>query len=63
MAANKATKTQPVAYRPGTAAVALGVSQRSVYRMIDRGTLRTMKIAGVRLIPAEDVLAIIAGAA
>lgn len=56
-------KVVPLAYRPGAAAVALGVSSRSVYRMIDRGHLRTTKIGGVRLIPAEDIQAIIAGAA
>ncbi|MFC3440750.1 helix-turn-helix domain-containing protein [Sphingobium rhizovicinum] len=56
-------KTMPLAYRPGAAAVALGVTSRTVYRMIDRGHLRTTKIGGVRLIPAEDIQAIIAGAA
>ena len=56
-------KTMPLAYRPGAAAVALGVTSRTVYRMIDRGHLRTTKIGGVRLIPAEDMQAIIAGAA
>lgn len=53
----------PLAYRPGAAAAALGVTPRTVYRMIDRGHLRTTKIGGVRLIPAEDIQAVISGAA
>ncbi len=52
----------PVSYRVDDAAHVLGISRRTIYRLIDGGRLRTTKVGRATLIPAADVLAIAAGA-
>lgn len=52
----------PVAYNIDDAAAALGLSRRSIYNLIDNGTLRKVKAGRRSLIPASDVLAIVEGA-
>lgn len=56
-------KPTPLAYRVNDAASALGISRRTVYRLIDSGKLRATKAGSITLIPAADVLAVVAGAA
>ena len=50
----------PVSYRVNDAANALGISRRTIYRLIDGGKLRSTKIGRATLIPAGDVHALIA---
>lgn len=52
----------PAVYRVSSAAAALGVSRRTIHRMIERGDMRSKLVGRCRFIPAEDINAIIAGA-
>lgn len=45
------------------AAIALGVCRRTIYRLIDGGTLRTTKVGRLTKIPAADIDAVVASAA
>lgn len=45
----------PVAYNINDAAAALGLSRRTIYNLIDAGTLRKVKAGRRSLIPASDV--------
>jgi excisionase family DNA binding protein len=53
-----AQMTERLAYRVDEAAKALGVSTKTIKRRIADGTLKSTKIAGVRLIDAESVKAL-----
>lgn len=53
----------PISYRINDAASALGISRRTVYRLIEGGTLRATKVGRATLIPAADVHAVVLGAA
>lgn len=55
--------TAPVAYGISDAAVALGLSRRSIYNLIDAGRIRKVKIGRRSLIPATDILALMPEAA
>lgn len=44
-----------LAYKPGEVATQLGVSTRSVYRLINRGELRRVRLAGRWMVLAEDL--------
>lgn len=56
-------KTAPLLLGVNDAANTLGVCRRTIYRMIDGGTLRTTKVGRLTKIPAADVHAVVAGAA
>lgn len=45
------------------AAIALGVCRRTIYRLIEGGTLRTTKVGRLTKIPAADVRAFVEAAA
>lgn len=45
--------TEKLAYRLADAASAIGVSKRTIERMIDNGKLEARQSNGIRLIPAE----------
>lgn len=53
----------PLCYSITDAAVALGLSQRSIYNLIDAGKLRRVKAGRRTLIPAADLHAIVEGVA
>jgi len=42
----------PLLYRPEEAAVQLGISRSKVYLLLRRGEIRSVKIDGLRRIPA-----------
>jgi excisionase family DNA binding protein len=44
-----------MAYRRRGAARALDISEDSLDRLINRGEIRTVKLAGARLIPASEI--------
>jgi excisionase family DNA binding protein len=49
-----------LAYRPGEAAVAIGISRRRIYDLMDDGSIPYRQVGGVRLISRatlEDFLA------
>jgi excisionase family DNA binding protein len=48
--------TAPLAYRIPEACRIVGLSRTSIYKMITAGTLRSRKVAGVRLILRDDLL-------
>jgi excisionase family DNA binding protein len=43
------------ALRPQEAAAALGVSVRTIHRWIAAGALRSARVGGARLIPAQEI--------
>lgn len=45
------------------AAALYGISRSTIYVLMARGTLRTVKIAGRRLVPRDAIEALIAGGA
>ncbi len=49
------TTSQPLTLRINDAAKALGIGRSSIYRLINQGKLRTVKIAGRTLVPATEV--------
>ena len=53
------TITQPLTLRINDAAKALGIGRSSIYRLINQGKLRTVKIAGRTLVPATEVRRIV----
>lgn len=52
-------QTEVLAYSVNDAAVALSLSKRTIYNLIEDGTLRTFKIGRRTLIPADDVRALV----
>jgi excisionase family DNA binding protein len=42
-----------LAYRVGEAAKVMSVSSATIYRLIAAGKLKTVKIGGIRLVPAR----------
>jgi excisionase family DNA binding protein len=51
------------AYRVNEAVAAYRLSRSTLYKLIAEGTLRTVKIAGRRLIPRDAIEALFEGAA
>jgi excisionase family DNA binding protein len=49
------------ALRVNEAAALYGISRSTIYVLMARGTLRTVKIAGRRLVPKDAIEALIAG--
>ena len=49
------TATVRDAYRPAEAAERLGVSRMTIYNLINRGVIRSVKIGSARLIPASEL--------
>jgi excisionase family DNA binding protein len=52
----------PLSYKIDDAAAALGVSQRTIYNLIDAGKLRRVKVGRRSLIPATDLRALVEAA-
>ena len=52
-------RTPRLAYSIKDAATALGISRSTLYRLINEGELRTLRIAGRRLIQAADIEAML----
>lgn len=50
-----------IAYSPGEVATMLGVSRRTVYNWMAAGKLRSVRVFGRRLIPAEEVQQLLGG--
>ncbi|WP_082457054.1 helix-turn-helix domain-containing protein [Sphingomonas sp. Leaf23] len=56
-------RTSPlISYRVNDAAHVLGISRRTIYRLIGSGKLRATKVGSATLIPADDVRALAGGA-
>jgi excisionase family DNA binding protein len=51
------------ALRVNEAAILYGISRSTIYKLMALGTLRTVKVAGRRLIPRDNLEAMIAGGA
>lgn len=51
----EATGSSPLAYRVNDAARASGISRSSLYELISSGALTSIKVAGRRLILADDL--------
>ena len=51
------------AYRVNEAVAAYRLSRSTLYKLMSEGTLRTVKVAGRRLIPRDAIETLIAGAA
>ena len=51
------------ALRVNDAAVIYGISRSTIYKLMALGTLRTVKVAGRRLIPRDNLEALIGGSA
>jgi excisionase family DNA binding protein len=51
------------ALRVNEAAILYGLSRSTIYKLMALGTLRTVKVAGRRLIPRDNLEALIAGGA
>lgn len=52
---------QTVSYRINDFGKVIGISRTSIYAMIKRGELQTIKIAGRTLIPASEVQRLLSG--
>ena len=52
-------RTKRLGYSPLEAAVALGVSRGYVYKLLASGELRSFTLGRRRIIPAEDVTALV----
>lgn len=50
-----------ISYRVAEAAHVSGLSRSTIYELIAAGKIRDIKVAGCRIIPAEDLLRLIAG--
>ena len=62
MPASVTTKdVEPLAYSVGNAATALDVCPRTIWNLIERKRLRTVKIGRRTLIPASEVRGLIEG--
>jgi excisionase family DNA binding protein len=46
---------EKLAYRISEASVAMGIGKTSIYELINRGELKTIKVAGRRLILKADI--------
>lgn len=51
----RADKAASLAYSLDRAAALIDVSRRSLYRLMDSGELRTVKLGGRRLVPAHEL--------
>lgn len=58
---NQRPAVAPLSYSISDAAHALGISQRSIYNLIERGKLRKVKAGRRSLIPAADLRRIVEG--
>jgi excisionase family DNA binding protein len=58
---NTGSAVAPLSYTIPAAAAALGISERSIYNLIDRGKLRKVKAGRRSLIPAVDLHAVVEG--
>lgn len=56
---NTSHMNTPIAMSPRDAATSIGVSRSTLYRLIDSGQLRTVKIGRRTLIPSSSLLALI----
>ena len=56
------SKGEKRAFHVKDAAAVYGWSRTTIYKMMKDGTLRTVKVAGRRLIPRDALEALIAGA-
>jgi excisionase family DNA binding protein len=52
-------KIERLAYTVKQAKDAIGLSRSKLYQMMKEGTLHSLKVAGRRLIPAEDLHALL----
>lgn len=57
---SRAMNEDRLAYSPADAAENLGVSQRTIWRLIGSGEIGTFKLGSRTLIPADDLRALIA---
>ena len=53
----QATEPQPLAVRATEAARMLGISERTLWSLANRGEVPTVKIGGVRLYPVDELRA------
>jgi excisionase family DNA binding protein len=53
------TIRDPLAYRVDEAAKMVSISQSTIYRWIATGKLKTVKIGGIRLVPARALQALV----
>ena len=60
---HKSPPVVPVGYSISDAAEAIGVSQRSIYNLVEAGKLRLTKIGRRSIIPAKDLHALVEGEA
>ncbi len=44
-----------LAYTPAEAAALLGITRKTIYKLMERGELRTTKIGSCRRVPADEV--------
>lgn len=54
-------KIVPMAFRVRDAAHALSISRSSIYNMINKGQLKSVKIAGRRLIKTSEIERLLTG--
>ncbi len=52
---------EPLGYRVNEAAKALGISRAFLYQLFASGKLRSVKVAGRRIVPADAIRALLAG--
>lgn len=56
MVTEHANTQSALLYRIPEAAQMIGVSRSKMYQMVGEGTIRTVKFAGVRRVPAEELI-------
>jgi excisionase family DNA binding protein len=56
------TDTQRLAYSLEESAQAIGLSRRTLYNLIEAGSLRTVKLGRRRVVPVEELTRILADA-
>ena len=56
------SSTDRLVYRVNEACHVLGIGRTSLYKLIETGELRTVRVAGRRLIPVEAARALLAAA-
>lgn len=54
---------KPVTYRVNDAVHAFGLSRSTLYAYMKKGALRTVKVGGRRLIPADALMALVLNSA